>query len=412
MMPPATQSLSCVDVNAQDGFYDEQSAFFENVQKASRLVFPIFYTLGAYLRDCFYLCLNGALSERLKADVEFSALFAKAFFTADQTAFQPVDTFPCFNEVRNMFDVTSCPVEVKCSDMTYRFNIQVIESKVAVNGTKLRLFLFSFYGNEQCQKNQKWEPWTPATMAELEVGPTLVLKALKREGIVIDLLHAFSIGGIAIEGFKFLGEDPDQILPSQMIFDRIITSSYKVAAQCYPWMSKVLSCLAWLANWHVDTEQAIQQLAPSWKGKEIIEITAKYDRFFSGKARHDPSFHQHVRSQGIKVRTYAMYAPPFSEPEQHALSWHNILHNPAAKSEDFFKMEMLQSLSSVMIDKVYTSKTHKRSKTKPKNCLIIGGNTQDQHSMLLSTYVNILAPFCRKYWDEIEQRENQRLEAS
>ena len=193
----------CPSNEAVLGFvYNDEADFFTTVRKTSKLgmyycgwltdwVRDILFTplrwTGQVLRDQLYFPLMNP-SESFQWDMNFAAHFS-AMLLEDK---EPCNTevFPKLKEVKQAFHISRSSIEVKSGEKTYIFPIYIVESKEKINGRGLRLFLFSFYGNQVCGGKEETN-WKPETIYELGAAPVLILKALYERGYQMDSLDLF-----------------------------------------------------------------------------------------------------------------------------------------------------------------------------------------------------------------------------
>src|SRR5262249_31782670 len=137
------------------------------------------------------------------------------------------------------------------------FTVRLFESRMPIEGKKLRVILFSFNGNAERDGDvhSHQRTWNPLRIEEISRSPLDVLQALRASEIRIDSLVTTSLGNIALDGLKYFPSKlsaPD-ILPPTLIINRGLTSVKKVANQLYPFpLNYILYGAARLCGWNAN----------------------------------------------------------------------------------------------------------------------------------------------------------------
>lgn len=383
-------------------FHDKEG-FLETVQKCSELGRYYFWFLsdwlrdvlskpfvwiGQFLRDQLYFPLTHP-DEGFRSNMNLASHVHGLLTGAEQIP--PTKAFPQMEEVRCAFDIKNVPITIKTEDQTLTFNLYVVESKELVNGVGLRLFLFSFYGN-QVEKDGETADWKPATIYELGAAPVLVLKALKEQGITVDSLDLFSLGAIAFEGMRHLETSEIEIIPKTVILDRAMSSTYKIAQKLYSFpMKHLLYGAAYSSNWDGDPEGAclsfFENTTSSLAGRTAIQVEARNDLYFSGPGAYSSDFLSRLSDLGMTTYSGTFYVPCYKEASHHALSRGHVYCNSKNSGTDvdqFIEMQPLEALSDALMREVYLNSNY--SDGPYHQSLIVGGNAENLDILLLRAY--------------------------
>lgn len=349
------------------------------------LAYP-FTWVGQVLRDRLYFPLTNP-SEGFQWNMKMGATFY-SMLTGDQEV-PRTNAFPQIEEVRNAFNITTIPVQIKSDNRVYTFHIYLVESKELVNGTGLRLFLMSFYGNTVVENGEERD-WKPENIVELSVAPILVLKALWKIGYQMDSLDLFSLGAVAFEGLKYLDKSETNIVPQTIILDRGISSTYKVGKKLYSFpISYLLFGIAYLSNWSTDPEKACLQFferMPSLQGRMIVQIQAVKDCYFSGVGAYSPNFLQRLSDLGMETFYGNFYPPCYKEASHHALPRSLLYNNPDSGTftEGFIEMKPLETLADALMREVFSNP--ERTAHLYHQSLVLGGNAENLDIVLMRMY--------------------------
>lgn len=146
-----------------------------------------FQALTEFFRDRFYLPLNLQPIEPFFVDSSAYAAQFVEMLKGNNLQLDP--TFPNLPIMIDHFNILDVPVKVRMEKGVCIFQTRVIESKEEIDGKKLRLILFSFYGHHDDECNA----WNPLTSAELSSAPLDVLRAFQ-EHVMVNSMMTFSLG--------------------------------------------------------------------------------------------------------------------------------------------------------------------------------------------------------------------------
>lgn len=272
--------------------------------------------VGETIRDTLFLPLQGLIPTYLQ-DTHKEVTNRRAALQNSR-----IQTTKKCQLIRKHFRMRDVQVEISdpTDSCTRAFTVRLFETKKPIRGKKLRLFLFSFYGNKQTQE-QKNVSWDPQTITQLSRGPLDVLGALHRQGIKVDTVMTSSLGNIMWEGLEsFLSDFKDRsIIPQTILIDRGFTSVEKVGKKLYSCLPRtILSTLTRWSKWSADPERALCTFIEESKRQEKRKIhiyKAQEDHFFSGPGDFDANLHTTL-SRGAEV-VQASFLPLDLHPTAH-----------------------------------------------------------------------------------------------
>lgn len=382
-------------------FHDNQG-FFETAQKSAQLghhffgwmnerlreiLSAPFVSLGETLRDLQYFPLTYPNDDQ-KWNMEMGAHFHE-LLTGNETI-PKTNAFSFLDEVRKHFKIETIPITVQSGEHTYTFQVRIVESKEKVDGKGLRLFLFSFYGNQVGSSK-----WSPKSIDELGMAPIVVLKALKEQGFEMDSLDLFSLGSVAFQGLQHLEAEDADLIPKMIILDRGMSSTYKVGMQLF--FPQALGALkfmaiygsAYVSNWDADPETSCLNFFDRvgvGEGRTFIQIQATKDSYFSDDGAFDPSFIQRLQEMGMNTYSGTFYAPGYASRADHALSRSLLYNSPESgtSAEDFIEMQPLETLADALVGQVHLNGAH--SSGSHHNSFVVGGNSEDLNLVLMRNY--------------------------
>lgn len=225
--------------------------------------------------------------------------------------------------IRDNFDIREVPVKIK--DTTTRiFNVQIIESKEDLNGKKLRLIVFKFYGNKQKDQNGNSQKWDPMTIRELSESPFLVIKALRAAGIHVDSLMTTSLGAVTLSGLKYQTTDEEcDLLPETLFINRGMASTRDVTNHLYlrP-INYILYGVAKLFGWEANPEQDLldfleKQDPESLSQRKIMILETPNDFYFAGDGGFKANFHKKIEKLGVSVLRASLVPSELIQPRAH-----------------------------------------------------------------------------------------------
>ena len=231
--------------------------------------------------------------------------------------------------------------------ITRIYTVRIIECTSQI-GKKLRIILFSFYGNQERigKISQKWNPRDPR---ELQNGPLSVLRACKKLKLRVDSIITTSLGNILWQGGV-----PEDLVPETVIVNRGFTSTRKVIKKLSCLERIILPALAWLTGWQIDAEAGLKSLET-----RLVIIEAKMDSYFSGAGGFGKMANAHVRA--------TFFPTYFHVRAHHALSLDHLKRNSLTTitGEDAFFREG-ESAATAIARNVFSSGWH--------TCVYVCGN--------------------------------------
>lgn len=350
-----------------------------------------FQWIGQYLRDRLYFPLIHP-----DEGYQWNMNMAKTLYemlTGNETI-PTTQAWPDVEAVRQAFTIKTVPIQVQSGAQTYSFQTYIVESKEKVDGKGLRLVLFSFYGNEK-----NGEPWKPQSIQELGYAPVLVLQGLQANGYQADSLDLFSLGAVTFQGLEYLKAEDAAIVPSTIILDRGMSSTYKLAQKLYGFFLRwPLYGAAYASNWDGDPEAACLRFFESLgktEGRTVIQIEAVKDFYFSGPGGYASDFTQRLNDLGVTTYSGQFYVPCVPERSHHAFSRGLVYNNPGSGTsvENFIEMDPMESLSDALMSQLFLNPAF--SSGEYHTSLVVGGNAEDLNIVLMRAFPS-LASFAAK----------------
>ncbi|MCB1107828.1 MAG: hypothetical protein KDK76_07015 [Chlamydiia bacterium] len=379
-------TFSSIETDCSEGVFAE-------AVKSGGYAAGYFSLIGEFLRGKYLPQLTGVSGSFFTDLTLYLETFIKAF-KGESTHYDP--TFPDFEKVVNHFTLKDIPIEIRLNEMVFHFTVRVIESKEEIGGKKLRLILFSFY-DHLVTTSDTLKKWDPKSIDELSGAVIEILKAIQKDGDLIDHLMMFSFGCITLNALKHL-EVTDPYIPKSIVIDRGFVSSEKIATLMFPYLYPMVNFVTWLTGLDANPEKELLNFfkrmevesPKSLEGRQVVIIEAKHDRYFSNESGFDPLFHKHLSETGVSVyRGHYFVGPGIDRISHHAIrkDW-MINAEHGTSSENFFPAPPNESLSDTLASNLF-------QKEGLNTCFIVGGNRDSLNSM---TYLQmpLLASFLKQ----------------
>jgi hypothetical protein len=317
--------------------------------------------VGELLRNAFYLPLY---NKKIDSAVLLDQSLAEDISSSLMKRERPEDGPPCAIAMWRYFSVRDVSVQIKDQDASRLFRVRLFESKMGLSGKKLRIFLFSFYGNtEKLPLENQSRRWEPQTMKELSTSPLFVLKALKERGIRVDSLVTTSLGNVALDGLKYNSSKDSGEIPPILIINRGLTSVQKVATQLYFFpLNYVLYGAAKLSGWNANPEKELlnflekRQQNSRKSQHKVILIEAQNDFYFSGNGGFQADTHEKIKRLKVPLFRASFHPFPVHTRAHHAISLDHLNNNSATQvtANTFpFPLEKWEKMSSAIARNIF-----------------------------------------------------------
>ncbi len=348
------------------------SALLMTVRKVVRSVRRI---ISVFLRDNFLFPLNRPdLNKACNLlHSEASEFVSRLTIASDNGRDDELKT------VRKYFSISDSKIYVDSDNVSFVFNTRIVESKKPINGKSLRFVLFSFYGHKQITNNKETD-WKPLNVQDQALGPLLVMRALKKNGVKLDSIITNSMGNIIISEFDSLSIEDKDLIPGTLIINRGLTSIKKAIIKLYTFpMRQILDCAVRISGWAADPETALINFLNDsahhspLKSRKIILIEALRDHYFSNEGGFDPNFHRQLEATGAKVFRGQFYPACLNERAHHAAPLDYLTNNFVSKiyGKEAMKIEDYESVSDSIARNIFlegTAESHTN--------LYVGGNLE------------------------------------
>ena len=354
----------------------------------------ILENLGIMLRDAFYLPL---FKVNIPLDDQEDIKLAKKVWEKIQNP--QIRCSEKLQEIKNQFFIRDINVHLR-GPLVRTFTVRLFESKVAIEGKKLRVVLFSFNGNKESIKgpNTTVRSWDPQTSTELNEAAWAVMRVFQKYRIKFDSLKMHSLGNIVFSS-PSISRD---ISPDTVIVDRGFTKTTKAAYQILPWpLSYILANLAELSGWSMDSEEGLLQFfqkhpnGSDGSPRKVIIIEAKGDHYFAEKGAFARNLHQRIARFGVLVFRAIFWPSLFHVRAHHAVSLDQVKFNDAteipAGNTMQFKYREDQSMSSAIAENVIFAGDQEFH-----NMFCIGGNITTLDIGTMNDVLPLLSAFLEK----------------
>jgi hypothetical protein len=359
--------------------------------------------MAEFLRDRFYLPLN------MNPDCSYlinSGAYAKQFVEMLKGNNPHLDpTFTNLPEMIDHFTIRDIPVKIHLETGSCTFVTRVIESKETIEGKKLRLILFSFYGHQ----TEDGSPWNPLTTHELSSAPLEVLRAFGQE-LHIHSMMTFSLGNFLLDSLKHVSAHDGEMIPKTLIINRGLASIWKVATQLF---SYPVSYLLYQAAYHLgldanpekeilDFFDRMQTQTPkSMEGRKVVVLEATLDHYFSGNGALDPEFRDHLENLGVEAYRGSFLVPLIEEHSHHAVRLDFLINNKdsGTTSTHFLPIKHNESLPSSLVSNLMSEV----DESGYHNLFIAGGNKDNLNSITYLQAALLMSAFVHQYARPLEE---------
>ncbi len=323
-----------VSIPSSISYREEVDPIEQKVSRCAQFFRSPLQKIGAILRNAFFLPLyKKNISLEIKLNQQLARDVVQTLKTPKTVCSEEL------NLVRQCFSIRDVTLHLEGSTGLRVFTVRLFESKMPINGKKLRIILFSFNGNTEAVKGGATRRWEPLTLRALSENPLCILKAFHAFGIRVDSLAATSLGTVALEGLKYLSTKlaDRAAIPTTLVVNRGLASVEKVAHQLYPFpLSYLLHAAAKFSGWDANPEHALLNFLEQGGEEEkqrrkVIIIEALNDCYFSGAGSFESNIHTRIEKLGIPVFRASFYPFPFQVRAHHALSLDHLVHNSATK---------------------------------------------------------------------------------
>ena len=345
-----------------------------SVQKTAfcwALVQACMLPIGRFLRNTFFLPLfNKKIDEERALNQKLANKISEALQNTNIFYSEKI------SELSQFFSVRDINVEVKGA-VTKIFTIRLFESKVPLNGKKLRVILFCFNGNKECRDGSDLNKyaWDPLNIQELGKASITVLQALEATGLRVDSLVSNSLGNLALGSLP----DDSKAVPPTLIINRGLTSVKKVINSLAPFpLNYILYGVAKLCEWNADPEKRLLDFFEREKQenclarRKVVIIEARRDFFFSGAGAFDPEFHKKIEDLGVEVFRAQFWPYPYHSRAHHALCLNKLKNNSETvvltPDEEFFTIFPEEKMSNAIARNIFLEGTEEWH-----TCYCIGG---------------------------------------
>ena len=397
MIEAAPDSTAAIEYGIPDSI-EVEGEHLETAIKAATFSFSAFRSFATILRDTFYLPGKGVPPGSYLANSGDYAIEFTNMLRGTNPHLDP--TFPHLPQIIEQFTVRDIPVKVKLKEGECIFKTRVIESKETIEGKKLRLIVFTFYGNVDGKGN----PWDPVTTDELSSASLEVLKAFS-QNVKMHSMMTFSMGNFIFDGLKNLSDDDHDLIPCTLILNRPLASISKVAPNA-TWFPQ--SYLAYQAAYYLgldaDPEREMLKFferiqsndMQSMEGRKVAIIEAVHDKYFSGCGALDTNYRESLEQTGVEAYQGAFMVPLVSPDAHHAIRMDLLINNKntGTTTTNFLPIKDNESLPSALVKNLLTE----TDENDYHNVFIAGGNkdtvdsvTYLQAAPLLSAFVQLNA---------------------
>lgn len=320
--------------------------------------------LGRKLRDNFYLPLNKKVDEERQLNQSLAKKISNILKGLGFSHSKKIET------IKQYFNIKD--IEIPDASLVSSFKVRIFESKLSVRDKNLRIILFTFNGNTQCEEGTKSvRSWDPLNMHQLSQSSLDVMQFFQQCGMRIDSLITHSLGNIVFDG----GADiPVSCIPQTVIINRGFTSSKKVANQLCPFpLNYILYGAAKLCEWTADPEKGLLSFLRKDAGtqRKVVLIEALKDSYLSGRGAPDADLHEKVAKLGASVFRAKFWPYPFQQRAHHAIALNHLVNNSKTQilaNSDFFPMEEDEKMSSAIARNIF-----QKGRDDWHTCFCIGG---------------------------------------
>ena len=290
--------------------------------------------IGLILRNALYLPYY---SQANRAEDKDELDLANEFASKIKDAAIPLHSNKKIDAIRDNFSIRDVAVTIEQGQQLRQFTVRLFQSKTEILGKIILFILFSFYDNEETVLGTV-RRWEPLTIRELSKAPLDILRALKAQGVEVDVLITQSLGNVTYDAIKELSKEDQKIIPRKLVINRGLASVLKVALKLYAFpLSLILYRLARISGWNADPEQDLvdflEKNPQSFNGtkREVVIIEAKKDHFFSGPGGLGHDLHEKLTKSGVSTFRGEFCPAVYHSRANHAASLSKLTKNSVTK---------------------------------------------------------------------------------
>lgn len=364
--------------------------------------------LGIALRNAFYLPLY---KKNIDIELQRDQTLAKEVW--DKLQNPQARCSKELQEIKDHFSIRDINVHLQGSVVRI-FTVRLFESKVPLEGKRLRVILFCFSGNTEYTKEAKTKirAWNPLTLGQLSQSPLAVMRVFQKCGIEFDSLITNSLGNVTLDEFKNLPSrtiSADNI-PSTLIINRGFTSTFKVASRLFTYvLSCILHKIAKLCGWDANPEEGLLYFlekhpkGPDGSPRKIVLIEALEDHYFSGEGAPEADLHEKITRTGASIFRGKFWPFPFHVRSHHAIPVNHFKYNSVTQIEAnsmSFSLDEEESISSAIARNVFFA-----GREEFHTSFCIGGADATLNSGTVRDVIPLLSAFIEKGIADAEMRD-------